>query len=140
MSVPGVALSAELDAWRPDIVGFSFLSPAAGDATALARHARQTGAVTVAGGPHATICGASLSPDAFDVVVKGDGEHALLDLVAHVEGGAIASGVVHGRTWEDLSAHRTATCPICDGAMEPRYGSGPSAVGGRCRDCRTVLS
>jgi hypothetical protein len=42
--------------------------------------------------------------------------------------------------WEDLSAHRTATCPICDGAMVPRFGSGPSAVGGRCRDCRTVLS
>jgi hypothetical protein len=42
--------------------------------------------------------------------------------------------------WEDLSAHRTATCPVCDGAMEPRYGSGPSAVGGRCRDCRTDLS
>jgi len=42
--------------------------------------------------------------------------------------------------WEDLTAHRAATCPICDGAMEPRYGSGPSAVGGRCRDCRTDLS
>jgi hypothetical protein len=42
--------------------------------------------------------------------------------------------------WEDLSAHRTATCPICDGAMEPRYGSGPSAVGGRCGDCRTELN
>lgn len=42
--------------------------------------------------------------------------------------------------WEDLTAHRSATCPICDGALEPRYGSGPSAVGGRCRDCRTVLS
>jgi DnaJ-class molecular chaperone len=42
--------------------------------------------------------------------------------------------------WEDLSAHRTATCPVCDGAMEPRYGAGPSAVGGRCRDCRTDLS
>ena len=42
--------------------------------------------------------------------------------------------------WEDLSAHRTATCPICDGAMEPRYGSGPSAVGGRCRDCRTDIA
>ena len=41
--------------------------------------------------------------------------------------------------WEDLTAHRTATCPICDGTMEPRYGSGPSAVGGRCRDCRTDL-
>lgn len=42
--------------------------------------------------------------------------------------------------WEDLSAHRTATCPICDGAMEPRYGSGPSAVGGRCAGCRTDLA
>lgn len=42
--------------------------------------------------------------------------------------------------WEDLIAHRTATCPICDGAMEPRYGSGPSAVGGRCRRCRTELT
>ena len=41
--------------------------------------------------------------------------------------------------WEDLTAHRTATCPICDGAMEPRYGAGPSAVGGRCRSCRTEL-
>ena len=42
--------------------------------------------------------------------------------------------------WEDLTAHRTATCPICDGVMEPRYGSGPSAVGGRCRDCRSDLA
>jgi hypothetical protein len=42
--------------------------------------------------------------------------------------------------WEDLSAHRSATCPICEGAMEPRYGSGPSAVGGRCRGCRTDLA
>ena len=41
--------------------------------------------------------------------------------------------------WEDLVAHRTATCPICHGAMAPRYGSGPSAVGGRCRDCGTEM-
>jgi len=41
--------------------------------------------------------------------------------------------------WEDLTAHRTATCPTCEGAMEPRYGAGPSAVGGRCRSCRTEL-
>lgn len=43
--------------------------------------------------------------------------------------------------WEELSAHRAAACPICtDGAMEPRYGSGPSAVGGRCRSCGTELA
>jgi len=41
--------------------------------------------------------------------------------------------------WEDLSAHRTTTCPVCDGAMTPRYGSGPSAVGGRCGECRSEL-
>jgi hypothetical protein len=41
--------------------------------------------------------------------------------------------------WEDLTAHHTAACLICSGAMEPRYGSGPSAVGGRCRDCGTEL-
>ena len=41
--------------------------------------------------------------------------------------------------WEEILAHRTAACPICDGAMEPRYGSGPSAVGGRCGECRTEL-
>jgi len=41
--------------------------------------------------------------------------------------------------WEDLTAHRTATCPLCDGAMEPRYGAGPSAVGGRCTSCRSEM-
>ena len=41
--------------------------------------------------------------------------------------------------WEDLTAHRTATCPVCNGVMQPRYGSGPSAVGGRCGDCRSEL-
>ena len=42
--------------------------------------------------------------------------------------------------WEDLIAHRSAACPICDGTMTPRYGSGPSAVGGRCGRCGTELS
>lgn len=42
--------------------------------------------------------------------------------------------------WEDLIARRTATCPICDGTMKPRYGSGPSAVAGRCEECRSELA
>jgi hypothetical protein len=42
--------------------------------------------------------------------------------------------------WEDLSAHRTVACPVCDVvAMRPRYGAGPGAVGGRCGDCGSVL-
>src|SRR4051812_42066615 len=87
----GDRLDDELDAWAPDIVGFSFLSPAAADATGLARRARQRGALTVAGGPHATICGESLPADAFDVVVPGDGEHALVQIVRRVERGGTGS-------------------------------------------------
>ena len=53
--------------------------------------------------------------------------------------GRTLEDVISG-AWEELSAHRAATCPICDGVIVPRYGSGPSAVGGRCRSCRTELS
>jgi hypothetical protein len=59
-------------------------------------------------------------------------------LKASAREGRTLEDVLSG-AWEDLTAHRTATCPICDGAMEPRYGSGPSAVGGRCGECRTEL-
>jgi len=59
-------------------------------------------------------------------------------LLASPREGRTLEDVLSG-AWEDLTAHRTATCPICDGAMEPRYGSGPSAVGGRCGECRTEL-
>ena len=52
--------------------------------------------------------------------------------------GRTMEDVISG-AWEELSAHRAAACPICDGVIVPRYGSGPSAVGGRCRDCRTEL-
>jgi hypothetical protein len=42
--------------------------------------------------------------------------------------------------WEDLSAHRTVTCPVCQSvAMRPRYGAGQGAVGGRCDDCGSVM-
>ncbi len=59
-------------------------------------------------------------------------------LKASAREGRTLEDVLSG-AWEDLDAHRTATCPVCDGAMEPRYGSGPSAVGGRCGECRTEL-
>ncbi len=63
---------------------------------------------------------------------------AAQQLQASPREGRTLEDVVFG-AWEDLTAHRTATCPICDGTMAPRYGSGPSAVGGRCTSCRTEL-
>jgi DnaJ-class molecular chaperone len=41
--------------------------------------------------------------------------------------------------WEELSAHRTVTCPVCRGHMAPRYGSGAEPVGGRCSRCGSSL-
>jgi hypothetical protein len=41
--------------------------------------------------------------------------------------------------WDELSAHRTVTCPVCRGQMAPRYGAGAQPVGGRCRRCNTSL-
>ncbi len=46
---------------------------------------------------------------------------------------------VLSRAWEELTAHRAGACPICGGAMLPRYGSGPSPVGGRCGECGSRL-
>jgi hypothetical protein len=42
-------------------------------------------------------------------------------------------------TWDDLLSHTTTTCPVCSGAMAPRYGAGSAPVGGRCRDCGSTL-
>jgi hypothetical protein len=53
--------------------------------------------------------------------------------------GRTLEDVISG-AWEDLTAHRTATCPVCAAEMTPRYGSGPSAVGGRCNGCESSLT
>jgi hypothetical protein len=41
--------------------------------------------------------------------------------------------------WDELSAHRTVSCPVCHGQMAPRYGSAEQPVGGRCRRCGSSL-
>jgi hypothetical protein len=41
--------------------------------------------------------------------------------------------------WDELSAHRTVSCPVCHGQMAPRYGSAALPVGGRCRRCGSTL-
>lgn len=41
--------------------------------------------------------------------------------------------------WEGLQARHTATCPVCSGRMDARFGSGHRPVGGRCGDCGSAL-
>ena len=53
-------------------------------------------------------------------------------------GEATLDDVVVG-AWEGLLGHRTVSCPVCRGALAPRYGAGPAPVGGRCTDCGSTL-
>jgi hypothetical protein len=70
-----------------------------------------------------------VDPDvAADAVRPGD----------DARGGPTLDDLVVG-AWEGLLAHHPATCPVCGGAMTPRYGSGPRPVGGRCGACGSTL-
>lgn len=40
--------------------------------------------------------------------------------------------------WSELSSHAIAACPVCSGAMLPRYG-GSGVAGGRCSECATTI-
>ena len=43
--------------------------------------------------------------------------------------------------WEGVTAQHQASCPVCRGAMVPRYAAaGPECLGGRCRDCGSTLA
>jgi hypothetical protein len=41
--------------------------------------------------------------------------------------------------WAGLAAAGSIACPICAGAMSPRWSAGAGVVGGRCGDCGTTL-
>jgi hypothetical protein len=47
---------------------------------------------------------------------------------------ALLSGV-----WEGLAARQRVACPVCGGAMAPRYSAHAAPIGGGCADCGTTL-
>mgnify|MGYP005840898731 CR=1 FL=1 len=84
-------LEAEIRAWAPDIVGCTAITPAiykAERVLEVARRARPE-AVTVLGGVHGTFLYRQVLTEApwIDVVVRGEGEAVLLDLVRAVADG-----------------------------------------------------
>lgn len=85
----GQDVEKEIRKYRPDIVGITATTIIAPDAYRLADSCRKMGILTVMGGVHATI----LPEEALehvDVVVKGEGELAMLDIVKE----GITSGIV----------------------------------------------
>ena len=81
-------LTDGLDAWRPDVVGISAMSCEAEWLHTVAKLVRRRApdAGIVVGGPHAVTAGRRILDDpAVDVVVPGEGERALVDLLAALE-------------------------------------------------------
>jgi radical SAM superfamily enzyme YgiQ (UPF0313 family) len=78
-----------------EVVGFSFLSPSAPEAEALAARLHGEGRFTVAGGVHATIhAEAMAASDTWDAVVTHEGEGAIVDVARAKPSGVVAGGKV----------------------------------------------
>jgi len=76
--------------YRPHMVGISVKTPVLAPSLVCARIVKQAapGALVVCGGPHASVTGADLlSREEVDVVVCGEGEAVILDLMAAVSEG-----------------------------------------------------
>lgn len=43
------------------------------------------------------------------------------------------------QAWASVAAGAQAPCPVCGGAMQPRWSAGAGVVGGRCADCGSTL-
>ena len=69
-----------------------------------------------------------------------DDVHDHVRPITRAVGGAPSLDDVLTGAWEALAEGLVASCPICDGALEPRYGAGPAPVAGRCRRCGSELS
>ncbi|MBF0320986.1 MAG: radical SAM protein [Nitrospirae bacterium] len=86
----GQDVARELGLYKPDIAGITATTPMAADAYRVAAMCKEMGIFTVMGGVHA-----SVMPDEalkhVDVVVKGEGETALLDIIRDGIGNGIIS-------------------------------------------------
>jgi len=86
-----------IDRTRPEIVGVQTFTPGRQDSYRVLRYAKEKGAITVIGGPHASVMRKQLETfDFIDYIVMGDGEYPWMSIVKKQ-----ASRVMHGHI-EDL--------------------------------------
>ncbi len=87
-----------------DVYGFSTYSVSYGLTRELASliHQREPTAILIAGGPHATALPSEVSADGFHVVVAGEGEIALLEILDSIAQGIPLPPVVSGKRPDPL--------------------------------------
>lgn len=80
----GTRIIEYLRRYKPDYVGITFTTPLDHEATRIARFIKRTdpGVIIVAGGPHPSIAtGEVVASGAFDIVVSGEGEQTLVEIL-----------------------------------------------------------
>ena len=85
----GQDVKKELEKWQPDIAGITAVTPLAPDAYRIAKLCRDKKILTVMGGVHSNIM-VEEAMEHVDIVVKGEGEIALRDIIKD----GIRSGIV----------------------------------------------
>ncbi len=78
----------EVKSWKPDIVGFSLLTPTAPKGYRAVKFLKEElgdDIPVIAGGPHPTFMYGEALDHGFDVVVMGEGEETTLELVNTIE-------------------------------------------------------
>ncbi len=88
-------IKAELQRFAPQVVGFSISTDMYPVAKELCAFAKGIGAMTVMGGPHATICADELWSDCpdLDVIVAGEGEESFPQFLDAIREGREPEGV-----------------------------------------------
>ena len=75
-----------LDGERFDLVGITSVTPLIHEAWDAARQARERDTITILGGPHPTLMpGESMEQPEVDMVVRGEAEETILDIVSGLE-------------------------------------------------------
>lgn len=85
---------ADLEAYKPDLVGFGLMSGNQRWAAGLAREIKKAyGIPCVFGGAHPTFSRDFIKEEGVDIVVRGEGEGAALDLMDRLERGRDLRGI-----------------------------------------------
>jgi hopanoid C-3 methylase len=106
---PEDALARELVSFRPDVVGTTSMTTDAYQAKAVLRMARKIlgDVLTVVGGHHPTLSPHEFDEPYIDIIVQGEGEHTIREVVEHWSGSRTRAFMdIPGIRWLDPSGDR----------------------------------
>ena len=102
------ALVKTLASFRPDVVGTTSMTTDAYQAKAVLRTARSVcpDALTIVGGHHPTLCPDEFDVPYVDVIVQGEGEHTIREVMELLSRGQRTFAGVKGTRWRDRDGSR----------------------------------